>query len=83
MPTYDYVCDACGHEFELFQSMTDSVKRTCPKCKNEKRHVTMSIWEGPPENVKKHTKIVTKCQQCSKNVILGPPTHPKKKKIHV
>ena len=36
MPTYDYVCDACGHAFELFQSMTDSVKRTCPKCKKRK-----------------------------------------------
>ncbi|MCH8151977.1 MAG: zinc ribbon domain-containing protein [Planctomycetes bacterium] len=32
MPTYDYVCDACNHEFELFQSMTDRVKRKCPKC---------------------------------------------------
>ena len=37
MPTYDYVCDACGHAFELFQSMTDSVKRTCPECKKKKR----------------------------------------------
>ena len=36
MPTYDYVCDACGHEFELFQSITESVKRTCPKCKKLK-----------------------------------------------
>ena len=32
MPTYDYVCDACGHAFELFQSMTDAVKRKCPEC---------------------------------------------------
>jgi len=32
MPTYDYVCDACEHEFELFQSITDSVKRKCPEC---------------------------------------------------
>jgi putative FmdB family regulatory protein len=32
MPTYDYVCDACEHEFELFQSITDPVKRKCPKC---------------------------------------------------
>lgn len=32
MPTYDYECDACGHEFELFQSMTDPVKRKCPEC---------------------------------------------------
>jgi putative FmdB family regulatory protein len=36
MPTYDYVCDGCGHAFELFQSMTDAVKRTCPKCKKKK-----------------------------------------------
>jgi putative FmdB family regulatory protein len=32
MPTYDYVCDGCEHEFELFQSMTESVKRKCPEC---------------------------------------------------
>ncbi|MCH8046921.1 MAG: zinc ribbon domain-containing protein [Planctomycetes bacterium] len=32
MPTYDYECDACGHEFELFQSIKDSVKRKCPEC---------------------------------------------------
>ena len=32
MPTYDYVCDACKHEFELFQSITESTKRKCPEC---------------------------------------------------
>ncbi len=32
MPTYDYVCDACEHEFELFQSITESAKRKCPEC---------------------------------------------------
>jgi putative FmdB family regulatory protein len=36
MPTYDYVCDACDHEFELFQSITEAVKRKCPKCKKPK-----------------------------------------------
>jgi len=36
MPTYDYVCDGCGHAFELFQSMTDGVKKTCPECKKKK-----------------------------------------------
>jgi putative FmdB family regulatory protein len=36
MPTYDYVCDGCGHAFELFQSMSDAVKKTCPKCKKKK-----------------------------------------------
>lgn len=33
MPTYEYRCKACGHEFELFQSMRDKPKRTCPACK--------------------------------------------------
>ena len=32
MPTYDYRCDACDHEFELFQSISDSHKRKCPEC---------------------------------------------------
>ncbi|MDG2053904.1 MAG: zinc ribbon domain-containing protein [Phycisphaerales bacterium] len=36
MPTYEYQCDACGHEFELFQQMSDSVKRKCPECKKLK-----------------------------------------------
>jgi putative FmdB family regulatory protein len=36
MPTYDYVCDGCGHAFELFQSMTESAKKTCPKCGKKK-----------------------------------------------
>ena len=32
MPTYEYLCEACGHEFELFQAMSASVKRKCPEC---------------------------------------------------
>lgn len=32
MPTYDYECDACGHTFELFQTISEPVKRKCPEC---------------------------------------------------
>jgi putative FmdB family regulatory protein len=32
MPTYDYRCDACDHAFELFQSISEPVKRKCPQC---------------------------------------------------
>jgi len=32
MPTYDYECDSCGHSFELFQSISEPVKRSCPEC---------------------------------------------------
>lgn len=31
MPTYDYVCEKCGHQFEKVQSMKDAPLRTCLK----------------------------------------------------
>ncbi len=36
MPTYDYICESCGCEFERFQSITSNPLRTCPKCKKRK-----------------------------------------------
>jgi putative FmdB family regulatory protein len=33
MPTYEYACQKCGHEFEQFQSMRDEPLRKCPQCK--------------------------------------------------
>ncbi|MCB1077794.1 MAG: zinc ribbon domain-containing protein [Verrucomicrobiae bacterium] len=30
MPTYDYKCDKCGHQFEVFQSMKDDRLTDCP-----------------------------------------------------
>ncbi|HYF15297.1 MAG TPA: zinc ribbon domain-containing protein [Phycisphaerales bacterium] len=33
MPTYEYRCKSCGHEFEQFQSMKDAALRKCPSCK--------------------------------------------------
>ncbi len=32
MPTYEYKCDACGHVFEKFQSITAAPIRKCPQC---------------------------------------------------
>lgn len=32
MPTYEYECGACGHGFEIFQSITESPKKKCPAC---------------------------------------------------
>ena len=33
MPTYEYECQKCGDRFDLYQSIKDAPKRTCPKCK--------------------------------------------------
>jgi putative FmdB family regulatory protein len=32
MPTYEYKCEACGHAFEKFQSMSSKPVRKCPEC---------------------------------------------------
>ena len=32
MPTYSYICDACGHGFERFHSIKDPAIRKCPSC---------------------------------------------------
>jgi putative FmdB family regulatory protein len=32
MPTYDYICQDCAHEFEQFQAITARPIRKCPNC---------------------------------------------------
>ncbi len=32
MPTYEYHCDACEHNFDEFQSINDKPLKKCPKC---------------------------------------------------
>src|SRR5688572_27305430 len=36
MPTYDYECDACGHDFELYQQISENPKKKCPECGRQK-----------------------------------------------
>ncbi|MEM7782225.1 MAG: zinc ribbon domain-containing protein [Planctomycetota bacterium] len=36
MPTYDYICDACGHHWELFQKISDDPVKKCPECGKKK-----------------------------------------------
>ena len=36
MPTYEYLCEACGHHFDEFQSITADALKTCPACGRKK-----------------------------------------------
>lgn len=42
MPTYDYLCAACGHVFEVFEKISDESVKACLKCgkKKAKRKIT-------------------------------------------
>jgi putative FmdB family regulatory protein len=39
MPTYEYECKSCGHNFDVFQSILDEPLRTCPECGKELRRL--------------------------------------------
>ena len=46
MPTYDYHCDACGHDWELFQQMTADPVKKCPECGKRKARRLIGAGAG-------------------------------------
>ena len=46
MPTYSYVCDACGHRFDEMQSMKAESLKICPDCGEEKLRRLISGGAG-------------------------------------
>ena len=43
MPTYQYACADCGHEFEAFQTFSEVSLTTCPECKGEVRKIYSAV----------------------------------------
>ena len=43
MPTYDYRCKDCGHEFEIQQSFSDDALTECPQCGGSLRKVFSAV----------------------------------------
>lgn len=43
MPTYEYRCDKCGHEFEREQRITEDPIKSCPKCRAQKARRLISV----------------------------------------
>ena len=39
MPTYEYECKSCGHNFDAFQNIKDEPLKTCPECGKEIRRI--------------------------------------------
>lgn len=35
MPTYQYLCESCGHRFDIFQHFADAPLTTCPNCSGQ------------------------------------------------
>ena len=43
MPTYEYICNECEHQFEVVQSFSDAAIDTCPKCKGVVRKLYNNV----------------------------------------
>ncbi|WP_341926669.1 FmdB family zinc ribbon protein [Nocardioides psychrotolerans] len=43
MPTYQYACTECGHDFEQFQSFSDDALTECPQCQGRLRKVFNAV----------------------------------------
>lgn len=46
MPTYQYQCKNCGHEFEIIQSMKEDKLSKCPNCSEETLHRLIGSGSG-------------------------------------
>lgn len=46
MPTYQYRCNSCGFETEVFQRMTESALTTCTQCGKESFERVISAEGG-------------------------------------
>jgi len=46
MPTYEYTCTGCGHEWEAFQSIKADPLTECPKCGAPKAKRQVSLGSG-------------------------------------
>jgi putative FmdB family regulatory protein len=46
MPTYEYVCEACSHTWDAFQSIKEEPLRQCPACHEERARRVISGGMG-------------------------------------
>jgi len=46
MPTYEYTCANCKHDFERFESITAAPNKSCPKCTKKKAERRISGGGG-------------------------------------
>jgi putative FmdB family regulatory protein len=43
VPTYQYACTECGHQFEQFQSFSDDALTECPQCQGRLRKLFNAV----------------------------------------
>lgn len=52
MPNREYICDKCGHTFEIYQPLHDKLLKKCPECKANKLYQNLQGITGQVKEVK-------------------------------
>ncbi|MCK5155997.1 MAG: hypothetical protein KAQ69_06155 [Spirochaetales bacterium] len=78
MPTYDYICENCSHEFELFQGMKEDAETSCPECCGFVRRI---ISGGTGIIFKGSGFYVTDNKSKGSDTNTNPKTEPNKEKV--
>ena len=80
MPTYEYECKSCSHNFEVFQSMSDQPLKDCPECGDEIRRLifggTGVIFKGSGFYVTDKSKTKTETKSAKPKSETKPDTKP-------
>jgi len=74
MPTYEYKCLSCKHQFEILQSIKDKPKTKCPECGKKLKKIISSaagfVFKGPgfyaTDYKKPNKSLDTKVPACPK-----------------
>lgn len=62
MPTYEYACKDCGHQFDVVQSFSDDALTECPSCEGRLRKVFSAagiIFKGSGWHIKDYANAGT------------------------
>jgi putative FmdB family regulatory protein len=62
MPIYEYVCQACDHEFEALVYGSD--KPECPKCHGKKLSPQLSVFAVAAKGSSTSTSTAGSCGSC-------------------
>jgi putative FmdB family regulatory protein len=67
MPTYEFKCKKCSHQFEVFTSIKERNKTRCPKCKSMQviQLLTGFYMKGGKGSSSCNTCKATTCNTCS------------------
>ena len=83
MPTYEYRCQVCRHEFEAFQTISEKPVENCPKCNGPVQRIISGgagfIFKGSGFYITDHRSSAYKADAAKEKSAVSNPSSDKSK----